>query len=165
MDSNGGGCLRRQRPRDQGSPIGSAAVLSHPAGVYCECARVCPMQSLTAPDLSPRRSGQEPAGKRARASLGVDCAVTRDVAPRGEARSRPGWARQVAMLAGLLAAVIGSSEALADADDSTARERTELVKQANAPISSVFQVRLQNSYAPEFWNAQGRGNTFSLAVT
>lgn len=40
-----------------------------------------------------------------------------------------------------------------------------IVKQASAPISSIMQIRLQDTYVPEFNGLDGDGNTFSLAVT
>ncbi len=43
--------------------------------------------------------------------------------------------------------------------------KPSLVKQANAPISSILQIRLQNTYLPQFTGLQGEGNTFSIAVT
>jgi hypothetical protein len=65
----------------------------------------------------------------------------------------------------LLAVVIGASGALADDDRPSATAQAELVNQANAPISSILQVRFQETFAPEFWDLHGRGNTFSIAVT
>lgn len=47
----------------------------------------------------------------------------------------------------------------ADAEDKSA-----LIKQANAPISNLLQIRLQDSYAPAFQGADGQGNTFSIAA-
>src|SRR5262249_9044049 len=40
-----------------------------------------------------------------------------------------------------------------------------LVKQANAPISSILQVRIQDTYVPDFTGADGQGNTLTMAVT
>src|SRR5206468_1368441 len=40
-----------------------------------------------------------------------------------------------------------------------------LVKQANAPISSILQLRLQNTWVPEFDGVKGQGNTFVLGLT
>ena len=68
------------------------------------------------------------------------------------------------VLACLLAVVLRGSGALA-ADDGQSTTQSELVKQANAPLSSVFQIRFQDTYAPEFSDVHGRGNTFSIAVT
>ncbi len=42
---------------------------------------------------------------------------------------------------------------------------TNLVKQANAPISNVFQLRFQNAYVPRFTRAHGEGNVATVAVT
>jgi hypothetical protein len=69
------------------------------------------------------------------------------------------------MLGALLAIALGASGALADDDRSNATTRSDLVKQASAPISSILQIRLQDSYAPEFSDLHGRGNTFSVAMT
>jgi hypothetical protein len=68
-------------------------------------------------------------------------------------------------LGALLAIVLSVSGALADDDRSNATAQSDLVKQANAPISSILQIRLQDSYAPQFWDLHGRGNTFSVAMT
>jgi hypothetical protein len=65
----------------------------------------------------------------------------------------------------LISAAIGLSAARADDGNSTALTQPELVKQANAPISSILQVRLQDTYVPEFTGLSGQGNTFSIAVT
>ncbi len=43
--------------------------------------------------------------------------------------------------------------------------QTNLVKQANAPISSILQIRLQDGYAPEFTDLHGRGDVFTIAAT
>jgi hypothetical protein len=69
------------------------------------------------------------------------------------------------LLGALLAALIGASGAPAADDGPSASARSDLVKQANAPVSSILQIRLQDSFAPQFWDVHGRGNTFSLAVT
>lgn len=69
------------------------------------------------------------------------------------------------MLGVLLAIVIGASGAPADDDRPNATGQPDLVKQATAPISSILQVRLQDSYAPQFWDLHGQGNTFSTAMT
>jgi len=41
----------------------------------------------------------------------------------------------------------------------------QLVNQANAPISSIMQVRFRNAYIPHFIDADGRGNIFSIDLT
>lgn len=69
----------------------------------------------------------------------------------------------------LLALMIGASMAagVARADSGTAPppSQSDLVNQANAPISSLFQVRLQDAYAPAFQGAlRGQGNLFSIAI-
>lgn len=51
------------------------------------------------------------------------------------------------------------------ADEAAAPPSPDLVKQASAPISSIFQLRVQDSYAPEFVGADGAGNTLTLSMT
>ena len=70
------------------------------------------------------------------------------------------------MLALILGTSIGAGVALADnANAAPALSQSDLVKQANAPISSLFQIRLQDSYAPAFQGAlRGQGNFFSIAI-
>jgi len=53
------------------------------------------------------------------------------------------------------------------ADDGTpgAQAKPELVKQANAPISSILQVRLQDTYQPQFTGLDGQGNAVTLSIT
>ncbi len=72
-------------------------------------------------------------------------------------------ARAVA-LGALLAVVVAARGARADEKPLGPAPRN-LVNAANAPISDVLQIRLLDSYAPEFEGARGRGNVFGLAVT
>lgn len=61
---------------------------------------------------------------------------------------------------------IGAGAAQADSGNATSPTQPDLVKQANAPISSLFQVRLQDTYAPVFQGqSHGQGNFISIAVT
>jgi len=61
---------------------------------------------------------------------------------------------------------IATSPARADSGNPTSQVQSDLVNQANAPISSVFQVRLQDAYAPAFQGRlRGQGNFFSVAIT
>ena len=60
---------------------------------------------------------------------------------------------------------LGSSGVRADDGNMTAPTQPDLVKQANAPISSILQVRFQDSYAPQFAGLEGHGNTFTIGVT
>jgi len=70
------------------------------------------------------------------------------------------------LLAGfLLGASAGLSVARADEEKPAATEQPNLVKQANAPISSILQLRLQNTYVPRFRGLEGEGNTLTVAVT
>jgi hypothetical protein len=70
----------------------------------------------------------------------------------------------------LLAVVLGIIMVIsgARADSGAAAptlSQSDLVNQANAPISSIFQIRLQDSYAPAFQGAlHGQGNFFSIAI-
>ena len=64
-----------------------------------------------------------------------------------------------ALVAVLMVAGACAGDASADAD-----ERATLIKQANAPISNLLQIRLQDSYAPTFQGADGQGNSFSIAA-
>lgn len=69
------------------------------------------------------------------------------------------------MFYALISAAIVFSVAGAEDGNSTAITQSELVKQANAPISSILQVRLQDTYVPQFIGLSGQGNTFSIAIT
>jgi hypothetical protein len=44
-------------------------------------------------------------------------------------------------------------------------EQPNLVKQANAPVSTILQLRIQDTYLPEFDKLHGDGNVTSIAVT
>jgi hypothetical protein len=74
-------------------------------------------------------------------------------------------AQAIALLFVALMACIGADRARADSGTAPALTQTEIVNQANAPISSLFQIRLQDSYAPAFQGQlHGQGNFFSIAV-
>jgi len=69
------------------------------------------------------------------------------------------------LMAALLGACVAAGVVQADSGTAPALSQSELVNQANAPISSIFQIRLQDSYAPAFQGAlRGQGNFFSIAV-
>jgi hypothetical protein len=69
------------------------------------------------------------------------------------------------LLAALLGGCIAASVAQADSGTVPTLSQSELVNQANAPISSIFQIRLRDAYAPAFQGAlRGQGNFFSIAV-
>ena len=69
------------------------------------------------------------------------------------------------ILASLLVGGIGKGVAQAQNANPTTPTQSELVNQANAPISSLFQIRLQDSYAPAFQGQlRGQGNFFSIQV-
>jgi len=65
----------------------------------------------------------------------------------------------------LLSVVAGMSEARADEGKPVGPDQPNIVKQASAPISSIMQIRLQDTYVPEFKGLDGNANTFTLAVT
>ena len=68
-------------------------------------------------------------------------------------------------LASLFVGGIGKGVARAQNANPTTPTQSELVNQANAPISSLFQIRLQDSYAPAFQGQlRGQGNFFSIQV-
>jgi hypothetical protein len=69
------------------------------------------------------------------------------------------------ILALLVVAGMAKGAARADSANATSPTQSDLVNQANAPISSLFQIRLQDSYAPAFQGQlRGQGNFFSIAV-
>jgi len=65
----------------------------------------------------------------------------------------------------LFSVATGLAVARAEERNTAAMERPNLVKQANAPISSIMQIRLQDTYIPDFTGPGGEGNTFTIAVT
>jgi len=71
----------------------------------------------------------------------------------------------VSIFSALLSTLTVVSGAQAEDNDQMVQTQPNLVNQANAPISSIFQVRFQDSYAPKFTAMQGQGNTFQIAVT
>jgi len=77
-----------------------------------------------------------------------------------------GSARGVALLLTvLIGAGVGAGAVQADGGNAAGPSQQELVNQANAPISSLFQIRLQDAYAPAFQGQlRGQGNFFSIAV-
>ncbi len=72
----------------------------------------------------------------------------------------------IALILALLVGVgIGAGIAQADSGNATSLSQADLINQANAPISSIFQIRLQDAYAPAFQGQlRGQGNLFSIAV-
>jgi hypothetical protein len=65
----------------------------------------------------------------------------------------------------LLNALAGLSGAYAEDGKPAEPDQATLVKQANAPISSIMQIRVQDTFVPRFNGLQGSGNTATLAVT
>jgi hypothetical protein len=72
---------------------------------------------------------------------------------------------RISLLGALIALVIGATGARAQDDRPSATAEPDLVKQANAPISSILQFRLLDTYVPKLWDVHGEANTFSIAVT
>lgn len=61
--------------------------------------------------------------------------------------------------------MIATSAARADDASVPPAQPPNLVKQAAAPISNILQLRLQDSYLPEFTGARGQGNALTAAIT
>jgi len=62
-------------------------------------------------------------------------------------------------------AAVGVIGARADDGVPVRPAERDLVKQANAPISSIPQIALQDAYASDFAGVHGEGNAFVLGVT
>ncbi|HAM51576.1 MAG TPA: hypothetical protein DCP92_13140 [Nitrospiraceae bacterium] len=60
---------------------------------------------------------------------------------------------------------IGANGVRADDGNTIVAAQPNLVNQANAPISSIMQVRLQDAYAPQYKGIHGSGNIFTVALT
>ena len=71
----------------------------------------------------------------------------------------------ILMFVALLGVFAGFGGALADDGRTVSPDQSNLVKQASAPISSIMQIRFQDTYVPEFNGLEGWGNTFTMAVT
>jgi hypothetical protein len=69
------------------------------------------------------------------------------------------------MAVALSSVVAGMSGAHADDSKTFGPDQPNIVKQASAPISSIMQIRFQDTYVPEFKGLEGDANTFTLAVT
>jgi hypothetical protein len=69
------------------------------------------------------------------------------------------------MFGALFFAATGMIEARADEGKAAGPDQSQLVKQANAPISSIMQIRLQDTFVPQFNDLNGSGNTFTMALT
>src|SRR5215469_2157233 len=68
-------------------------------------------------------------------------------------------------LVSLAVVTMGVPISWADSSNPPPVSQSDLVNQANAPISSLFQIRLQDAYAPAFQGAlRGQGNSFSIAI-
>jgi hypothetical protein len=76
------------------------------------------------------------------------------------------WASSESWIAVFTLAFVCATAPATFADGSSPNAiTTELVKQANAPISSMLQVRLQDSYSPVWQKVPGQGNAFGISVT
>jgi hypothetical protein len=73
-------------------------------------------------------------------------------------------ARATVIAVVLFGAALGVRGASAGGDDAVAPPASDLVKQANAPLSDVFQIRLQDGYTPAFRDVPGRSNAFAIGV-
>src|SRR5437867_6611139 len=69
------------------------------------------------------------------------------------------------MLGILIGSVIAACGARAGDSTPILPAESNLVKQANAPISNILQIRVQDTYVPRFTDLHGQGNTFAMAVT
>ncbi len=63
---------------------------------------------------------------------------------------------------GLIPAIANAAEGLLRRD---IQGDPQLVNQANAPLSSIMQIRFRNNYIPRFVEKGGRGNIFSMDIT
>lgn len=72
---------------------------------------------------------------------------------------------RILIFGALFIAAIGVKGAQADDGNRIVPTKPNLVNEANAPISSILQVRLQDTYAPQFTGLNGHGNTLTIAVT
>lgn len=72
---------------------------------------------------------------------------------------------RILFLVVLLGTVTGLGKARADDGNAAAPDRSQLVKQANSPISSIMQIRFQDTFVPQLNGLHGQGNTFSMALT
>jgi hypothetical protein len=64
----------------------------------------------------------------------------------------------------LFDAALGVRGAWADGDETAAPPPPNLVKQANSPLSDVFQIRVQDAFIPAFRDLPGRSNSVSLGI-
>jgi len=71
----------------------------------------------------------------------------------------------IVMIAALLSALTVLRGARAEEGNSKVPDQANLVKQANAPISSIMQIRLQDTFVPQFNDLHGSGNTLTMTLT
>ena len=65
-------------------------------------------------------------------------------------------------IAALFLVAAASAQEVEKKTEPPAPTQATLVRQANAPVSDLLQIRFQDSYAPEFQGAHGQGNVFSI---
>lgn len=65
----------------------------------------------------------------------------------------------------LLGCVGAATPARAAEEQSGAAEQKDLVNQANAPLSTILQLRFQDVYQPEFRGVDGDGNVAAMSIT
>jgi hypothetical protein len=73
--------------------------------------------------------------------------------------------RSLARMVALAACVLLPFGARGTEEESPGTTPPNLVKAANAPLSDVLQLRVQDTYIPEFHRVDGDANTLSLAIT
>lgn len=72
------------------------------------------------------------------------------------------WILLFALLADFFPVV---PDSLAGVGGEEVKPKVDIVNQANAPISSIMQVRLRNTYIPKFEHLKGDGNILSVDIT
>jgi hypothetical protein len=65
----------------------------------------------------------------------------------------------------LLSAFVFPGGARADGGKPVGPDQSNLVNQANAPISSILQLRFQDTFVPQFNDLHGSGNTVTMSLT
>lgn len=71
---------------------------------------------------------------------------------------------RILMVAAILVTCAGQRSVHAE-NKPAGPDQSDIVKQANAPISSIMQIRFQDTLVPQFNDLDGTGNTFTMAVT
>lgn len=71
----------------------------------------------------------------------------------------------ILLLTALAGPLHASPDSRAEKSGPEIKPTPNIVNQANAPLSSIMQVRLRDTYIPKFENLKGQGNIFSVDVT